>query len=123
MIEAPQITQQDVIRFLQPNYAFTGKAAESWKIEQLWGAPLFLRQGDQLNFWMSGDQGPVYLTVTRDDAALDEIQMAYAGDLLHATVGDVDLSFRVTLDGELIFDQDLSDNGAPGNGGGTGIGN
>ena len=108
-------------------------SGERWRVKKLWGTPLLIRAGDELHFSFDSAQGAkldVYTPSTDLDdkyiSSTEQIRFSsrlqYAGGMLFASADNIDLVFRVDERGDLYFDQDLDDNGAPRNGGGTGMG-
>lgn len=120
----------------KPNYGLIDEvlSLSPQRVMQLWGSPLIIDLDDQLYFEPYGD-GSVLLDVhdSEGNKRYDEkIQLDCIAGQLCTTLDEVDLVFRLvegTADEKsqqaakwLVFDQDHDDNGAPGNGGGTGTG-
>ena len=113
MIEAPKADYSKIQRFTEKPYR---------DVSQLWGAPLLIGLNDELHF-EEVKRGAVKLTI-RDSGGngAHEINMDYIAEQLCATENEIDIVFRFKENGELAFDQDHEDNGAPSNGGSTGMG-
>lgn len=113
MIESPKTDYSQVRRFTEQPYR---------DVLQLWGAPLLVGLNNELHF-EELKRGVVRLTVRDADGKVaHEIDMDYTAEQLCATKNEIDIVFRFKQNGELAFDQDHEDNGAPSNGGSTGTG-
>jgi len=112
MIEAPKADYRQVRRFTEEPYR---------DILKLWGEPLLVGLNDELHF-EEIKPGAVKLTIRKAGEVTHEIDMDYTAEQLCATKNEIDIVFRFKENGELAFDQDHEDNGAPSNGGSTSIG-
>lgn len=120
----------------EPNYALIDEVVglPPQRVQQLWGSPLIIDLDNTLYFERYGEKSVMLDVRDGDGNQLHEggIELVCIAEQLCATHNEVDLVFRLVegaVDEKsqetikwLVFDQDHDDNGAPGNGGGTGTG-
>lgn len=116
MIDEPKPEPDQVKQFLYP------PSGERWHVDKVWGTPLIVKSGDSLRFYFDDEKDVALDIYDRDSTVRFSSKMRFAADMLFTSKDNVDLVFRIDERGELLFDQDLDDNGAPRNGGGTGMG-